>query len=64
VLYLVFDRLAAAALHVLTRWFGFRPEPLVWLVGRERGEEAEEVGFVSRPPDADVPAGLPEQAHV
>jgi cobalt-zinc-cadmium resistance protein CzcA len=64
VLYLVFDRLAAAALYVLTRWFGFRPEQLVWLVGRERGEEAEEVGFVSRPPDADVPAGLPEKAHV
>src|SRR5439155_12747232 len=33
VLYVVFDSLAHAAEWVLTRWFGFRAEGLVWLFG-------------------------------
>jgi cobalt-zinc-cadmium resistance protein CzcA len=40
VLYLGFDAAATASVHVLTRWAGYRPEQLDWLVGKER-EEAE-----------------------
>jgi cobalt-zinc-cadmium resistance protein CzcA len=42
VLYLGFDAAASGALYALTRWGGYRPEQLEWLVGKEREEEAEE----------------------
>jgi cobalt-zinc-cadmium resistance protein CzcA len=41
VLYLGFDAAASGALYALTRWGGYRPEQLEWLVGKEREEEAE-----------------------
>jgi len=57
VLYLGFDAVAKAAVHVLTREVGFTNEQLEWLVGRER-EEAEGAG--SRRAVASAPAGQPE----
>ncbi len=39
VLYLAFDALAGAAVAVLTRVTGLRPEQFAWLAGREREEE-------------------------
>jgi heavy metal efflux system protein len=54
VLYLGFDAAAMAAMHVLTRWAGYRPEQLEWLVGKER-EEVEEAGACHA-----VAAGPPE----
>jgi cobalt-zinc-cadmium resistance protein CzcA len=41
VLYLGFDAAASGALYALTRWGGYRPEQLGWLVGQEREGEAE-----------------------
>jgi cobalt-zinc-cadmium resistance protein CzcA len=41
VLYLGFDAASTAAVHVLTRWAGYRAEQLDWLVGER--EEAEVV---------------------
>jgi cobalt-zinc-cadmium resistance protein CzcA len=40
VLYLGFDAAAKATMHVLTRWVGYRPEQLEWLVGAEREKVA------------------------
>jgi cobalt-zinc-cadmium resistance protein CzcA len=57
VLYLGFDAAATVSVHALTRWGGYRPEQLEWLVGGER-EEAEEAG--SRHAVASAPAGQPE----
>ncbi len=55
VLYLGFDAAATAATHVLTRWAGYQPEQLDWLVGKEREEaEAAETAHAVQARSADV----------
>ena len=58
VLYLGFDAAATGAVHVLTRWAGYRPEQLEWLVGKEREEAEERAGAEPRERGATSPAGV------
>jgi cobalt-zinc-cadmium resistance protein CzcA len=59
VLYLGFDAVATATMHVLTCWAGYRPEQLEWLVGKDREKEAQLAGAGSRDTLAISPAGVP-----
>ena len=62
VLYLGFDAAATAAVHMLTRWAGYRPDQLEWLVGKEREEAEEQAGAEPRQRGAVSPAGVLDEA--
>ncbi len=61
VLYLAFDALAGAAVALLTRAFGLRPDQLGWLVGEEREGEHEEGG--ARPTTSPRPKEALEEVY-